>query len=91
MDVHFPIAAVEVAIVKLELEGTSVPDVTVTLGGGEGILGPALDDPGSLVLVAVPHHQAAGGKAFADQLNSLVDVVALVAVTWKALFVTILR
>merc|ERR1719259_135396 len=79
VDVHFPVAAVKVAVVKLELEGTSVPDVLVTLGGGEGILGPALDDPGALVLVAVPHHQAAGGEAFADQLNSLVDVGALVS------------
>ena len=83
MDVHLPVAGVEVAVVKLELEGTSVPDVLVTLGGGEGVLGPALDDPSALVLVAVPHHQAAGGEALADQLNSLVDVSALISVERK--------
>merc|ERR1712002_475566 len=55
------------------------PDVAVALGGGEGVLGPALDDPGALVLVAVPHHQTAGGEAAANQLNSLVHVSAFVS------------
>ena len=79
MDVHFPVAAVVVAVVKLELEGASVPDVAVTLGGGDGVLGPALDDPSALLFVAVPEHQAAGGEAAADQLDSLVDVGALIS------------
>merc|ERR1712002_662127 len=55
------------------------PDVAVALGGGEGILGPALDDPGALVLVAVPHHQTAGSEAAANQLNPLVHVSAFVS------------
>merc|ERR1712135_91357 len=54
VDVHLPVAGVEVAVVKLELEGTSVPDVLVTLGG-------------------------AGGEPLADQLNSLIDVSALIS------------
>ena len=80
VDVHLPVAAVEVAVVEFKLVGASVPDVTVTLGGGKGVLGPALDDPSTLVLVAVPHHQAAGGKTTADELNSLVDVSAFIPV-----------
>ena len=80
VDVHFPVAAVEVAVVEFKLEGASVPDVTVTLGGGEGVLRPALDDPSTLVLVAIPHHQAAGGEAAADQLNSLVDMSTFIPV-----------
>jgi len=79
VDVHFPVAAVEVAIVEFKLEGASVPDVTVTLRGGEGVLRPALDDPGSLVLVAVPEHQAARGETPARQLNSLAEVSSLVS------------
>merc|ERR1712133_183738 len=54
-------------------------DVAVTLGGGDGVLGPALDDPSALLFVAVPEHQAAGGEAAADQLDSLVDVGALIS------------
>ena len=80
MDVHLPVAAVVVAIVEFKLEGASVPDVAVTLGGGEGILGPALDDPGTLVFVAIPEHQAAGGETAANQLNSLADVSSFVSV-----------
>merc|ERR1712198_153952 len=78
VNVHLPVAAVEVAIVEFKLVGASVPDVTVTLGGGKGVLGPALDDPSTLVLVAIPHHQAAGGETTADELNSLVDVSAFI-------------
>ena len=79
MNVHFPVSTVKVSIIKLELEGASVPNVTVALGGGESILGPALDDPGTLIFVAVPEHQAAGGEAAANKLNSLADVGALVS------------
>merc|ERR1712131_213737 len=78
VDVHLPVAAVEVAVVEFKLVGASVPDVTVTLGSGKGVLGPALDDPSTLVLVAIPHHQAAGGETAADELNSLVDVSAFI-------------
>merc|ERR1712198_385871 len=78
VDVHLPVAAVEVAVVEFKLEGASVPDVTVTLGGGEGVLGIALDDPSTLVLVAIPHHQAAGGEPAADELNPLVDVSSFI-------------
>merc|ERR1719334_906898 len=42
-----------------------------------GVLGRALDDPSTLVLVAVPHHQAAGFETGAEELNSLVDVIAI--------------
>ena len=80
VDVHLPVPAVEVAVVEFKLVGASVPDVTVTLGGGKGVLGPALYDPSTLVLVAVPHHQAAGGEPAADELNSLVDVSAFIPV-----------
>ena len=80
VDVHLPVAAVEAAVIEFKLEGASVPDVTVTLGGGKGVLGPALDDPSTLVFVAVPHHQAAGGETAADELNSLVDVSAFIPV-----------
>ena len=79
MNVHFPVSTVKVSIIKLELEGASVPNVTVAFGGGESILGPALDDPGTLIFVAVPEHQAAGGEAAANKLNSLADVGALVS------------
>merc|ERR1712198_5074 len=78
VDVHLPVAAVEAAVIEFKLEGASEPDVTVTLGGGKGVLGPAVDDPSTLVLVAVPHHQAAGGEPAADELNSLVNVIAFI-------------
>ena len=77
VDVHFPVAAVEVAIVKLKLKGTSVPDVAVTLGGCEGVLGPALDDPVTLLFVAIPHHQASLYEATTDEMNSLVNVSSI--------------
>ena len=80
VDVHLPVAAIEIAVVEFKLVGASVPDVTVTLGGGKGVLGPALYDPSTLVLVAVPHHQAAGGEPAADELNSLVNVIAFIPV-----------
>jgi len=77
MDVHFPVAAVEVAIVQFKLEGTSIPNVAVSLGSGKGILGPALDNPVALLFVAIPHHQASLHKAATNELNPLVDMRSL--------------
>merc|ERR1719250_525928 len=74
VDVHFPVARVEGAVVEFELEGGSVPDVVVALGDSDGVLGPGLDDPGSLLLVAVPPHEAAGLEAGADQNDLLGEV-----------------
>jgi len=77
VNVHFPVAAVVRAIVKFELVGSSVPNVVITLGLSDGVLRPALHDPGALVLVAIPPHEAAGLEAVADQDDLLVKVGAL--------------
>ena len=74
MDVHFPVAGVEGAVVEFELEGGSVPDVVVALGDSDGVLGPGLDNPGALLLVAVPPHEAPGLEARADQHDLLGEV-----------------
>ena len=76
MNVHFPVAAVVRAIVKFELVGSSVPNVVIALGHSDGVLRPALHDPGALVLVAIPPHEAAGLEAVADQDDLLVKVGA---------------
>jgi len=74
VDVHFPVAGVEGAVVEFELEGGSVPDVVVALGDSDGVLGPGLDNPGALLLVAVPPHEAPGLEARADQHDLLGEV-----------------
>jgi len=76
VNVHFPVAAVVRAIIKFELVGSSVPNVVITLGHSDGVLRPALHDPGALVLVAIPPHEAAGLEAVADQDDLLVKVGA---------------
>merc|ERR1719187_1533455 len=77
MDVHFPVAAVVSSVVELELEGASVPDVVVTLGDGEGVLGPSLDDPVALLFVAVPQHQAARLETVTDEDDLFVEAGAV--------------
>merc|ERR1719315_682966 len=77
MDVHFPVSAVVSSVVELELEGASVPDVVVTLGDGEGVLGPSLDDPVALLFVAVPQHQAARLETVTDEDDLFVEAGAV--------------
>ena len=76
VNVHFPVAAVVGAIIKFELEGSSVPNVVVTLGHSDGVLRPALHDPGALLFVAIPPHEAAGLEAIADKDDLLIKVGA---------------
>ena len=74
VNVHFPVAGVVRAVVEFELEGGSVPDVAVTLGHGDGVLGPALDDPGALLFVAIPPHEAVSLESITNEDDLLVEI-----------------
>jgi len=76
VDVHFPVAGVVRAVVEFELEGGSVPDVAVTLGHGDGVLGPASHDPGALLFVAIPPHEAVSLKSISNEDDLLIEVSA---------------
>merc|ERR1719334_404013 len=61
-----------------EMEGGSVPNVFVTLGDGDGVLGEVLDDPRSAVgFVTLPQHRAALGKTSAHHANLLGEGAAV--------------
>ena len=74
VNVHFPVAAVIISGIKFELEGGSVPNVAVTLGHGDGVLGPALDDPGALLFVAIPPHEAVSLESITNEDDLLVEI-----------------
>ena len=76
MNVHFPVAAVVRAIIKFELVGSSVPNVVITLGHSDGVLRPALHDPGALVLVAIPPHEAISLESITDEDDLLIEMSA---------------
>ena len=76
MNVHFPVAAVVRAIVKFELVGSSVPNVVIALGHSDGVLRPALHDPGALVLVAIPPHEAVLFEAVANKDDLFIEMSA---------------
>jgi len=74
VDVHLPVTTVVISVVKLKLEASSVPDVVIALGDGNGVLGVALHNPGSAVSsVSLPQHRAAGSKAGTNHADLLVD------------------
>ena len=74
MDIHFPVATVELSIVEFKLEGASIPDMIITLRNGDGILWPTLHDPVPFLFVSIPQHEAAFLKARANENNFFVDV-----------------
>ena len=76
MDVHFPISAVVRSVIKFELEGGSVPDVTVSFRHGNRVLRPASHDPGALVLVAIPPHEAISLESITDEDDLLIEMSA---------------
>ena len=76
MDVHFPISAVVRSVIKFELEGGSVPDVTVAFRHGNGVLRPASHDPGAFVFVAIPPHEAVSLESITDENDFLIEVSA---------------
>ena len=76
MNVHFPVAAVVRAIIKFELVGSSVPNVVIALGHSDGVLRPALHDPGALVLVAIPPHEAISLESITDEDDLLIEMSA---------------
>jgi len=73
VNVHFPVAAVELSVIEFELEGASIPDMIVALWHGEGVLRPTPHDPVSLLFVSVPQHEAALLEAGADENDFFVD------------------
>ena len=84
MDVHFPVATVVRAVVKLVLEGCSVPDMIVAFRHGNRVLRPASHDPGALVLVAIPPHEAISLESITDEDDLLIEMSAFESKSWKA-------
>jgi len=76
VDIHFPISAVVRSVIKFELEGGSVPNVAVAFRHGNGVLWPASHDPGALLFVAIPPHEAVSLKSISNEDDLLIEVSA---------------
>jgi len=76
VDVHFPVATVVRAVVKLVLEGCSVPDMIVAFRHGNRVLRPAPHDPGAFLFVAIPPHEAVSLESITNEHDLLVEVGA---------------
>ena len=74
MDVHFPVATVVRAVVKLVLEGCSVPDMIVAFRHGNRVLRPAPHDPGAFLFVAIPPHEAVSLESITNEDDLLVEI-----------------
>jgi len=77
VNILFPVAAVERAIVKLKLEGAAVPDMVITLGDSHNILGEGALDQKTFVIVRARcrgEENTFLGEASANKADSLVEV-----------------